>query len=64
MAYRTKLKSDGSIKMFKARLVAQGYSQISGLDFDEIFTPVIKLIKIRVILSLAITSKWMYINLM
>lgn len=40
--YETKLRSDGSIESFKAPLVAQGYSQIFGLDFDEnFFTPVL-----------------------
>lgn len=35
--YRTKLKSSGSIELLKARLIVEGYSQISGFDFDETF---------------------------
>jgi hypothetical protein len=37
----------------KARLVAQGYSQIEGLDFDEIFAPIARLEAIRILLAYA-----------
>jgi hypothetical protein len=37
----------------KARLVAQGYSQIEGIDFDETFAPVARLESIRILLSIA-----------
>jgi hypothetical protein len=37
----------------KARLVAQGYTQIEGVDFDETFDPVAKLESIRIIFSIA-----------
>jgi hypothetical protein len=37
----------------KARLVAQGFSQVEGLDFGETFTPVARLEVIRIILSFA-----------
>jgi hypothetical protein len=40
----------------KARLVAQGYSQVEGLDFRETFAPVAHLEVIRILLALA-TSK-------
>jgi hypothetical protein len=37
----------------KARLIAQGYSQVEWLDFDEIFAPVAKLEAIRILLAYA-----------
>lgn len=37
----------------KARLVAQGFSQVEGLDFGETFAPVARLESIRILLTLA-----------
>ena len=37
----------------KARLVAQGYAQVEGVDFDETFAPVAKLEAIRLLLSIS-----------
>jgi histone deacetylase 1/2 len=56
--FRTKENPDGTINKFKARLVAKGFHQLQGFDFNEIFSPVIKPITIRLILSLAISYKW------
>jgi len=49
------LKSDGHKK---ARLVAKGFSQIEGLDFDEIFSPVVWFALVHTILTLAVLEKW------
>ncbi|UYV64717.1 hypothetical protein LAZ67_3001746, partial [Cordylochernes scorpioides] len=43
-------------KTYKARLVAMGYKQIPGRDYNESFSPVIKNATLRTILSMAATK--------
>jgi hypothetical protein len=45
-------EEDGGEKQYKARLVVKGFSQKKGIDFDEIFSPIVKMTSIRTILSL------------
>nr|KYP31309.1 Retrovirus-related Pol polyprotein from transposon TNT 1-94 [Cajanus cajan] len=56
--FRVKENADGSIDKLKARLVAKGFHQVHGFDFHETFSPVIKPITIRIILTLALTNNW------
>ena len=53
-----KYNVDGSVARHKAQLVAQGFSQRLGLDYNEAFSPVIKPTTIRTVLSIAATRKW------
>ena len=55
--FKTKLRSNGSIERHKARLVAQGFSEIHGLDFGDTFSPIVRLAIVRIILSLVVTSR-------
>ena len=46
-----KNKSDETVVRNKARLVAQGYTQVEGVDYDETFAPVARLESIRILLG-------------
>jgi hypothetical protein len=51
--YRNKENEDGIVVKNKSRLVAQGYTQVEGLDFDETFALVARLEAIRILLAYA-----------
>ena len=57
--FKTKLCADGSIERHKARLVAKSFSQIHSLDFKDTFSPVVRPATVRIILSIAVTSRWL-----
>ena len=51
--FAIKFHADGSVARFKARLVAQGFSQISGRDYFETYSPVARYDSLRLLISLA-----------
>jgi len=56
--YKIKRDTAGNISRYKARLVAQGYSQQPGTDFDEIFSPVVRYDSLRLLIALPISLGW------
>ena len=50
--YRLKRGVDDTENRYKATLVAQVFSQKAGIDFHEIFSPVVKIVSIRIVLAL------------
>jgi hypothetical protein len=51
--FKNKSDEQENILRNRARLVAQGYTQIEGIDFDETFAPVARIESIRLLLSIA-----------
>ncbi|GJY21297.1 retrovirus-related pol polyprotein from transposon TNT 1-94 [Tanacetum coccineum] len=51
--FRNKLDENGVVSRNKARLVAQGYNQQEGIDYDETYAPVARLESIRILLAYA-----------
>ena len=49
--YRLK-EEDGGKKIFKAKLVVKGFAQRKGIDFDEIFSLVVKMTSLHIVLSI------------
>jgi hypothetical protein len=49
--FKNKQDQDGIVVRSKARLVAQGYTQVEGLDFRETYAPVVRLEAIRILLA-------------
>ncbi|GJY03915.1 retrovirus-related pol polyprotein from transposon TNT 1-94 [Tanacetum coccineum] len=56
--YKIKYKSDGTIERFKGRLMILGNHQVVGVDYSETFTPVAKMVIVRVFLAIATAKQW------
>ena len=52
--YKVKTGADGSVQRYKARLVAQGFTQQYGIDFDETFCPVVRQESLRLLMALSV----------
>ena len=56
--FKAKRDHTGNISRYKARFVAQGFSQVPGRDFMDTYSPVAKHSSIRSVLALAATEDW------
>ena len=54
LIFKNKSDEHGTIIRNKSRLVAQGYTQVERIDFDETFVPVARLESIRILLAIVI----------
>ncbi|KMQ87746.1 reverse [Lasius niger] len=55
--FKKKWNEESKCTIYKARLVAQGLSQKYGVDYDEIFAPVVKSVTLCLLLTIATEKK-------
>lgn len=46
------------MERYKARLVAKGYNQKEGIDYEETFSPIVKIVTMRIIISIVVQNSW------
>jgi hypothetical protein len=56
--YKVKTHSDGSLERYKARLVARGFQQEHGRDYDDTFAPAAHMVTIHTLLAMASIRGW------
>ncbi|GJS72943.1 protein kinase-like domain, concanavalin A-like lectin/glucanase domain protein [Tanacetum coccineum] len=54
--FKIKYKANGEIERYKARLVAKGFNQSEGIDFDETFSPFVKMSTVRCFIALFVKN--------
>jgi hypothetical protein len=56
--YKNNHNADGSMNIYKTKLVANSYAQIYGIDCEETYSPFAKMTTIRIIIVMATTKGW------
>jgi len=56
--FKIKHSADGSVSKYKAKLVAKGYAQTYGIDYEETYSPVAKMTTIRAIITMIAAKGW------
>ena len=58
--FKKKTDANGNVTIYKARIVAKGYRQVQGVDYDETISPVAKLKSVRIMLAIAKSLIYLY----
>ena len=56
--YKIKNRSDGTVDRYKARLVARGFTQEYGIDYEETFAHVAQISYVRTLIAISTARKW------
>ena len=56
--YKVKHDSNGHVSRYKACLVAKGYAQTYGIDYEETCAPVAKMATVRAVIAVPATKGW------
>jgi hypothetical protein len=56
--YKLKYAANGSIEKYKTHFVAQGFSQVEGVDYDETFSLIARYTSIRAVISITAEMGW------
>jgi hypothetical protein len=56
--YKVKHDANGSVSRYKTRLVAKGYAQTYGIDYEETYSPVAKMIIVKAIIAITAPKGW------
>ena len=52
--FKVKTNENGDVERYKARLVAQGFMQVKGADYDETFCPVVRMESLRALVAMSV----------
>ena len=56
--FKIKQNAVGEINKYKAQLVAKGYSQVQGIDYNDTYTPIMQLSSLHTILAISAHNNW------
>ena len=61
--YKIKTRLDGTVDRYKTRLVARGFTQEYGIDYEENFAPVARLSSVRTLIAVSAARKWPFFQM-
>ncbi|GKE92368.1 ribonuclease H-like domain-containing protein [Tanacetum coccineum] len=56
--FKVKYQSSGEVERFKVRLAAKGFNQKDEIDYEETFSPMVKIVTVRCLLTIVVHNSW------